>query len=476
MKSIKGCSVTPGSIVIWLSIITLCLAYGVIVGSNLVFRYLVADIYDEYWLVVLQLAIAGFGLLFLGLSLLVKKMFLRFRIDTRMYFRGVGFALLSLVLLVILKDDPLITSRYTQDDLPIPEKQSTQSYDLVVELMGGGDDPIDIDLSDFDMDKVMENPLEYEREILHKWQEIERARQIVNKLNSFDHIADLSSVDDVINHDRINLLYLSGIYGAYAALMVQKSNPQVGIGELGTWYSVVKKALPYSRFIIGKCLWMGAAKKTIGHAKNISQYSTLDHDSLYLLKNLFKPLTREEIACKTMFISELFFVTGYERAESFDDLFESLCSSITRVDICESTWNRAFLRIVARLTFRMNATENLIITMFDQMIEDGDNHPMLYEATNQFITNTRENMSYGNIGGWFLGAAQIAELPIYSKYFVPTKVQSDLLAIYLSERLGQENNIKDYYSGKSYLKTPVRYVYKSVGPDRLPDTLDDLVF
>ena len=79
-----------------------------------------------------------------------------------------------------------------------------------------------------------------------------------------------------------------------------------------------------------------------------------------------------------------------------------------------------------------------------------------------------------NIGGWELGNSSFADIDNYAKDISTTKVKSDLLAIFLNERTGTKHEIKDHYSGSEYLKTGLQYIYKSAGPDGLPETKDDI--
>jgi hypothetical protein len=80
-----------------------------------------------------------------------------------------------------------------------------------------------------------------------------------------------------------------------------------------------------------------------------------------------------------------------------------------------------------------------------------------------------------NMGGWCL--ASIA-LPNYTRCptaAVRTKVFSDLLAIEIADHLGQPMIIDDYYLGSPYRRDKQTGRAFSVGPDRKPNTEDDIV-
>ncbi|MDH3347998.1 MAG: hypothetical protein OEM02_07855 [Desulfobulbaceae bacterium] len=462
------------TILIWSFITFLMILFGVIFGSNLVFRYLVIDLYDDHWLIVLQVATLSLSLLFISLTIYSRNVFLKYGIDPSLYLRTIILTVLSLTLIWIIHDQSPISSKYSWSDLPVPSENADESYGLVNQLLGSGEQGIDIDLSGVDIREAIENPLMFEQEIITLWEDIEPARVIINELNSYDQIADLSNVDDVIQHDVINIVYIARIYGAYAALMTEKSESEEAARQLAQLHSVIRKILPFSRFLINKCIWMAAANQNITNAKMISTYPGVHLATLRILKQGFSPLTDQEISCRTLFISELFFIINPHEVHGYNDFFEAICSSFILSESYDSKWNRLFLKFTTPIIIRKNTTRNFIVQLFDHIIEESDDHPLRFTKSKEFVSQYKKELDYGNIGGWVFNNYSIVDLVGYTENILNAKVRSDLLAIYLSEHLGVAYKIRDYFSGNDYVKSDSLYLYKSAGPDGILETGDDV--
>ncbi len=456
-------------------IIVICILYGIFIGSNFVFRYLVADIYDEHWIIILECAVFSFTLLHISSSFLVRKICIRNNIDSRYYFRSAILIVLTLFLILIIHDEPPIKNKYSWRDLPAPSKTANSSYELMYRTLESEENKT-INLTDIDIWAAIENPVKHEKKILKKWMDIQSSRQLIDELDTFERIEDLSTIDNVIDIRLMNIVYITRIYGAYAALLAQKGKSEEAAYHLIKVHSIIRKALPFARFLINKLLWTAAVKQNIKNAYRISNTTGSNNNTLNILKQGFTPLTNKEISYRTVYISEFVFIKHNSKStDNFDDFFNDLCSSYHLLnDVCSSTFHRLFLKIIAPVIIQDNITANDTIRIFNYLIEGASINPPNFNELDKYRSQFFKKPGLRNIGGWELGNSFIADLDNYAKDISKTKVKSDLLAIFLNERTGTKHKIKDYYSGSEYLKTGLQYIYKSAGPDGLPETKDDI--
>ncbi len=418
-------------------------------------------------------------MLFIGLSFLISKICLRKKFDERLFFRATFSSIMFFFLIWVLYDESRTKSNYSWEDLAVPIKNADKSYQLAYVTIGSDKTNARVSSPAFDIKAAINNPVKFEKEIIELWNNIVSIREVVDELHTFEQIADLSTVENVAStYNLMNILYIARIYGSYAALMTEKDDPEEGAEQIIKLHSVIRKSLPFARFLINKAIWTAVTKQNIKNAKKIATSPNTKITTLKKLELSFKPLTSKEISYKVAFISEFFYYESQNKDDlDFDKFFEGLCQSFHfSENVCKSTWHKNFLRIITPYIVQNKATINSEMKIFEYLIEGSDRQPPQYEEIKVHTSQFYKKFGLRNIGGWIFCISNIADLREYTKAISEIKVRSDLLSIYLKERIGLVHDTKDYFTKSEYFKTKVPYIYKSSGPDGVLNTKDDIHF
>lgn len=114
-------------------------------------------------------------------------------------------------------------------------------------------------------------------------------------------------------------------------------------------------------------------------------------------------------------------------------------------------------------------------THLDLLVEGAGKHPPDMSRADSFIENYVRHPDIRNLGGWCLISIGIPSFTSASRTAVKTKVLSDLLAIEIGDRLDQPVVLDDYFSDGPYGRDKRTGRAFSVGPDKKPNTADDIV-
>ncbi|MFH2043856.1 MAG: hypothetical protein ABIK92_01770 [Pseudomonadota bacterium] len=458
----------------WSAIVSICILYGLLTGSYVTFRFCITD-FHKHWMIIHQAESVFFTLLFICSVISINRYCRKNNRDVGGYIRSalvVGFAVL---LIITLCDEPLIKSKYNWEDVAVPEKDSVESYQIIADNFDHKNQKIDVDLSEIDIKKATLNPLAYEDAILEKWKSIKEARSIIDQLNEFNEIADLSEPDETIDINIMEFEFIARVYRLYALFMIEKEESIKGIHELNKIHSIAKKALPYARYLINKTIWIVIAERNIQTAYSIARRSKVDLDAIEELKKGFKPLSKKEISYKNAFITESFFM----RNESIKDMkdigqmVDGICSSFIASDICDSSFKRYYLKLIFPVILQKNKTANIITKKLDLLIKGATLHPPEFETAG---LSQLDKPVFKNSGSWILFNLSNTDLTFYPIRAAKTKTLSDILAIYLYKKTGAEIILGDYFTGEKYVETSDPLLYKSPGYDQKLNTEDDVYF
>lgn len=106
----------------------------------------------------------------------------------------------------------------------------------------------------------------------------------------------------------------------------------------------------------------------------------------------------------------------------------------------------------------------------------GGGHPKFISLSYvEICPNNGGKVTIRNLGGWRLISFATPSFQRCSETAVKTKVLSDLLAIEIGDRLNQPVVLNDYYSDGPYGRDKRTGRFFSVGPDKKPNTDDDIV-
>ncbi|MHC4529656.1 MAG: zinc ribbon domain-containing protein, partial [Planctomycetota bacterium] len=203
---------------------------------------------------------------------------------------GIFLALVILVFSYWRIDAASIPSDYTIADIRSAPAEYSQSYELLLGLADANDQPRSapaIGLSEedvnalgqiyqvckeHDFNKISTKLRAEEQIIVQIWQNAEKGRDIISKLDSFTEIADLTEPNSMELDLRWakNLRNLLQLHRVYVCLQTSLGNEQVALEELITLRSVLNKLSLNSRSTITRLVCIAGLAETIMTANFIA--------------------------------------------------------------------------------------------------------------------------------------------------------------------------------------------------------------
>jgi hypothetical protein len=197
---------------------------------------------------------------------------------------------------------------------------------------------------------------------------------------------------------------------------------------------------------------------------------------LAILKAGFNPLTKEDTSIRRPLITEYlgmkYMCESYLTGTNLLDFF-------TMVEVGKEKPSPSFLKkMVSRIAFAFFFNRNRTVReckeYYDQLITGASKCP---PDISEPMTDWKMKMKRLRLGNPIGQMLVYIAIPYFSRTVETSsklKVLSDLLAITLARRSGQELNLPDFYTGKAYIIDEKTGVAMSVGPDGLPGTEDDI--
>lgn len=452
------CSV---SVVGWVTAVLLSIIYG-----NFIFVYLKAYSWIRtaqnscFYLKAFPLLGILFVVLAIGFCVLLTFVCRKKRWDPKGYWRTVVVALLTLPLIALRIDAPPVENDYTRADIAPPSKAVEKSYDVLMTYRKGKGPFCNFDAPH--IHEAMTNALPYAEEVEKAWQSISADRRNIEKLDLFDQIVDLTPGISLDFNTPIlafmPLRIIAQVYCAYAELKTEEGQTEEGVRHLVKIHSVCRKALPYSAAgIVSKMIWIQIAQCNIDTAYRIATKPNCTPEILKILKAGFSPLTQEDVSLRRPLIAE-YLVIKHE---------------IDLIGPHRGFPQKTAARIMSPFCFNRNQTIRDLKNQYDIFIVGASKCPPdLPCATN--VVSTKRLRVKNPIGQMLVSCA----MPCFSKAIdmsFKVKVLSDLLAIMLSKRLGEELHLPDFYTGREYIIDKTTGNVMSAGPDGIPGTKDDII-
>lgn len=456
----------------WIVIILLSLIYGTI---SCVYLHLFYQSGDNNVVYIPALPIL-FTVLVIGVCVLVTLGCRKTRWDN---WRAGVLVLFTLPLIWLAIDAPPVENDYTRADIAPPSKESEKSYDVFMTYRKGEGPYFSIDAPHVTGLEAITNALPYAEEIEKAWNDISTGRDYIEKLDTFDQIVDLiPSIPldyETPTIEFITLRTIAQIYWAYAALKTEEGKPEEGARYLVQLHSVCRKALPNCATLLSKMIWTAIAGGNIQTAYHIANRPNCTLETWKILKNGFKPLTKEDMSLRRPLIAE--YLLAKNVCESYltvTNLFDVFTGTTTELQKPSQRFlKNTFSRIILLFCFNRNRTIRDFKIYHDPIIAGATKYPPDISSTTNMPYTQR--LQLRNPAGQLL--VSIARPPFWfrsTKAAFDKKVLSDLLAIYLSERLGDKIELTDPYTGKPYIIDEKTGIAISAGPDGISDTEDDI--
>jgi hypothetical protein len=226
-------------------------------------------------------------------------------------------------------------------------------------------------------------------------------------------------------------------------------------------------------------LWMVSATNNIHVAYHAVLLSNGEVKTIRKLKDEFKPLMPPELNIQRTFISEYLFAKNYKGNPEINrlflgDVFWPLKSGefFLYTENNANAWENFISMLFYYGTVKEKRLFKDIKTYYEKIIVLGEKQPPDLVGLKQFECNYSIDPDFSNIGGWII-RVNAESMNHYLNMILRTKIKSDLFAFYLSHKLGDRSDLKDYYTGIDY-QLDEKYGARSAGPDGQFNTEDDI--
>ena len=449
--------------------------------------------------------------------------------------KGKGFAAAGITITVIAcltvvptifflwcLDAPPIPNDYTIADFRSAPSEYAKSFELLkslttknnntVERLPTSDAPAiglstkDIDLLENIFETIMATeisgiPNAYAIDIEQAWAKAEKARDIIDQLNTFTEIADLTEpgVGAEVMFER-NFIHLARLYQAYALLQTEQGKIQTITIELIKLDSVFRKLSLNVRPLVAKLVCLLCIEVDIVTANSITNNPGASQESIELLAGHFSPLTKEQTSLRNGVMFEYLLAKDFLTEESDQSATVSTLLFIRNSILWlyrkfypppEGVVTEEFEYRVMRNTplFKRNSTLRLYRNFWDGLLnalEESGGATSARLSVWPTICPFRQTVSFQNrqplplvyrcynpVGSWFIQMLRVPTRAL-SRGISTTEVRDDLLQIVLNKRLGKEVSLKTSIYSDEYILDVENKQILSPGPDGEIGTKDDI--
>jgi len=461
----------------WSYTAVLCVSYSLLL--SIYGLYCFTDILHAESLLSRILLLSGTSTVLLLTALICLSRWLRKHgVDSNGRYRLACLILLTLPFGWMLTDAKPVENDYTINDVVSNDPDVLKSYETFL-LLVSREKGIKVDA-----DKIYSastkitspdctNILAYSADILQAWESIAEVRAVIEKLDSYPGLTDLTPqlhLDDKAPIQNFKTLRsLSSLYAAYARVKIAEGNTEEAAREIAKFHRVTRKVLPYSVRLIDKAIWSRMAITQIEVASAILRDPKCTPETLKILQTAFPPLSSGDISLRRPIITEyLTFKAHCEAYKSLADIFW--------VDPKpQPFFHKVTSTLEYGLTYKKNQTIKGLRKDCDWFLKAAAlKQPLIKNEEFNMNVFLKKRPDLWNMGGYVLMIAFTPDYWRFSETSAKAKIMSDLLAIEISERLRQPLLMHDYYLDAPYNRDPKTGELFSVGPDLKPNTEDDI--
>ena len=300
------------------------------------------------------------------------------------------------------------------------------------------------------------------------WERAKKGRDIINELNKFPEIADLTEPDLYAKTGFLrNLRRLAVLYSGYVYLQTEQGHTQNAVNELVKLDSVFKKLSVNARLIVTKLVCFARFNIGLETANFIVNNPKTSRETLQLLSEHFTPLSDEQLSLRNSLISEYLMFkktldislgkdyslpeTPFLKCNSALRLYKNLC------DRWVAVWEESGESEKAKLLVWPSIYPDWLPSV---SVDSEGKLPWYYTC-------------YNPIGSMLI---QILTPALERVFETKTKmkVRDDLFQIVLNKRLGKKTSLKARaYSDNYIIDTANKRIF-SPGPDGKAHTEDDI--
>ena len=311
------------------------------------------------------------------------------------------------------------------------------------------------------------------------WEDIIDFRRALEALDKFDVICDVPE-DVKFNANTAFLYYkplkeLSKVYGRYFLLKVSDRKAKEAVVPFCRLHNVARKGMKNSTFFINKMIFTSIVEITIDIAYAALSSEKCDTKTLEHLKQYFKSLDSTELSMERSIIAEYLVLknTMHEQLSPETFMDSAIIPSFTPGK--QISLHPLFSSLVYHLGFKPNRSLNEMKTYYALLIDAQNKYPVDTTKVKQYFEAYGKKPPIRNMIGWILNSIAMPDITTYSTRFAKIKVQSDLLSLLISQKLGEPVMIKDLYTGQNLTYKKQGYVIRHTGADGKFETEDDII-
>ncbi len=410
-----------------------------------------------YWLLVLAcglIAIAG---------LVSKKIRAKKQV---MVFNAVASLVMFAALIWYLSDAPPMDDDYAENDIRIQANGSYRHLDL---------------LNKNETFEALQKLLKSEPppQVEEVWEKIATYREAIDQLDRFDAICDLPE-DKGIDIETPFLSYRSlktvaEVYRDYFLHEVARGNGTSAAEDVARFYRVTRKGMTDATILFNKIIFISIAEKAMAMAYEAIQDPRCHNETLDLIKKEFIPLKISEYAMEKVYIGEYLLIKNTMQQQLKPDTFlNSVIMSPGGIEQ-EKPWLPWASHVAYYFSFKPNMSIRDIRHFFDLVIAAQKVQSPDFSAATMYAESYGKQPRFRNMAGWVLNTIGLPNFEHYSRRSAKIKVQSDLLAIAVSKKLGRPLEINDYFTNGPCRHREQNNTLRHPGPDGRYETPDDIV-
>ena len=420
---------------------------------------------------------------FIGCYFLLARFLHARGLDPAGFWRGGLLVLLSLPVVWVMTDARPIEHDYSMDDLVSLNPEVLKSYDTLMLFQKGAGITVDTNILASCVGKILTpectNAVVYSNEIYRAWECMARERAIIEKLDSFPGIADLTpQVHRDANMPILSFFKIRNVgraNAAYARLKTAEGHPEEAARQLAGLHRVTRKGFACATILVHKMIWCAMERLNMETASAILHDQHCTPETAQILREAFPPIPPEEVAMRRVFIGEYVGDKGIFEELTPGNFLDAFYLPDLDTRKISTEFRKTSSRVAYYLTFRKNHTLRDLRKQFDLVIEGSNKWPPDVSNAEALASTYRCHPDIRNMGGWLIASICTPSFIKAFQQIVETKILSDLLAIGIGDRLNQPVILDDPYSGGPYGRDKRTGRPFSVGPDKKPYTDDDIV-
>ena len=407
------------------------------------------------------------------------------RIDRRGFVRVGIVALLAIMLVPMFHDAPPVPKSEIPADIISTWPGAEESRKVLMTFFKGGPKDLPVDAPHTDGQEVS-NITVYASEVEKAWEAVAEGRKVIEKLDSFERIADFTDPAFLDIRNGKNVSYIAVMAFApyrriarttwsYAQLLTERGQSEEAARKLVQLHSVSRKALPNMLLLVDKMIWVTIAGGDVQRAYRIASHPLCSREALKILKDGFVPLSGDAVSLRNPLLGENLFV-GHELSRAMKDDRQARATLLDKPDESATPYKfRSVYRLLFNLTCLPNQTARDYKRYADLVVAGAMRTPPdMTAATDYMMSYMRTKLCARNLMGWYLMAKYVPNYEKSANTAFSTKIKSELMAVYLSKRLDENLVLTDPCTGKPY-QLDANGVPFSVGRDGKANTDDDIL-